>query len=501
MKKIFFAVVIFSITFIEPSIAQMGQTLLWGDSMFVAPIYGIIDNNNNIVICGSDANAPQQAYLIKIKDNEINNLYFHPYISDTNGTYYLNVIQLSNYNYLCIGCEYSGDENIKSKIIVTVLDTNMNLVNENTFYLPPDYSRGYFFEPILEEGDTVLYAFSAKIPYAYGDKEYDLGFIRVTPLGDTIESKYYHYDFNPLGGAVKVYDFKKMPDSDKYFVLCDFDHPQTNDYWTFIINPDLSIDTMYGYGTIFGLNTNGRRRVGFWKNNKMLIGGDYFTFSSNDIALFVGIIDLYGNVIDYTILEQIGIDELSATTNPIAGANDSTIYVVGYDMCYTCNPITDVAILEVYTVNSALDVLGYNVIADDGFYRASGVLTNDDGDLIVYGTKNVGDTFNYNLFVTQIPRAELGLTTSVKDIEKKPGFQAFPNPATDKINLYAGYENLSDGVRIILRTVNGKTVLNKPVCGNGTTIEIDISSLPATVYIYQILKNNNIISQGKFIKQ
>ncbi len=503
MNKLFIVYLLISLFSINNGYTQTGQTLLWGDTMFIGPSFGGIDSNGDLIIAGNDANAQpmNRGFVIKISDNEVINQYFHTDIDSTTGSLYSNVVFLQNNSYLCFGSQYGGWD-VKKPAFITLLDSNLNFISETIFDLPTQYSMfGYGYS--LIENDTILYAFSPYIQNAGGSQEYDLGFLRVTSSGDTVESRYYHYEFGgQLGGAIEVYDFRKMPDSDKYVVFCEFAQPSSAaDYWTFIINPDLSIDTMYNYGESFGFNTNENRPMGYWKEDNTFITGGIYYIDKSDFSLFAANLDLSGNVLDLTLLNQPEIEEKPGITRSITGANDSTIYVVGYDLCFTCNPVTDKAILEVYTVNTALDVLGYNVIAADGYYRASGVLTNDAGDLIVYGTKNVGDTFNYNLFVAQIPREELGLITSVKTDNALVTLPAYPNPSTGKINFRIPEKILKDGIRIFIKTVSGKTVLNKPVNGTGNTIEVNISGLPEGLYTYRITQKENIISQGKFIKQ
>lgn len=499
MKRIVI-VLLFALFQITSANAQTGQTLLWGDTLFVGPTFGTIVNQGDLIIAGNDALAQpkNRGFVIKIRNNEVINSFFHPDVDDSTGTVYSNVTNIADSNYLCFGTQYDNYDATKPAII-TKLDSNLNFISETIFNLPPQYSIMGYGVSLIENQDTILYAFNAHIPYMGGGEDTDLGLLRVTSTGDTIESHYHHFEY-PYGGGIKVFDIRKMPNSDKYFILCTY-RTTIYDYRIIIINPDLSIDTMYSYNNI-GLYTYGTRKLGHWKDdNTFLTGGEYHIFSKSDFGLFAGNLDLEGNVLDIVILNQLDMQEKPAVTSPIASADDSTIYIVGYDMCLPCDPVTDVAILEVYTVNSALDVLGYNVIADDGYYRASGVLTNEAGDLIVFGTKNVGNSFNYNLFVTQIPREELELTTSVTNALLNTTQSAYPNPATDKIHFKLNKKELQNGVRIIIHTITGKKVLSKPIYGIGNVLEVNINNLPEGIYLFEIINDNQIISQGKFIKQ
>lgn len=498
MKR-FIIILTILLSIIQNGNTQNGQSLLWGDSLFVGPSFGEIDNNGNLIIAGalSGAQPERNGFVLKIKDNKVIKQYFHPEINDTTGTIYKDIAILDNSNYLCFGTQYNGNHE-KWPAIITLLDSNLNFIKETVFDLPPQYTHiTWYGASVIESEDSILYAFSAAIPE--GVVYSDLGLLRVNSSGDTIESRYHHYEYQ-YGGGVTVYDISRIPQSDKYFAICN--HIVFSDeLYSFIINPDLSVDTMYEYANN-SIDKEAILNIANWSgDNTFLTAGSYTILPQGDFSLFAGHFNTEGEILEMQLLNQTGMQEKSANARPIVYANDSTIYIAGYDMCFTCNPITDVAILEVYTVNSQLDVLGYNVIADDGFYRASGVLTNEEGDLIVFGTKNVGNTFNYNLFVKQIPREELGLTTTVKTYSWKTQASVFPNPASKTVNFRIDKDVINEGVRITLQTVTGKKVLSKPVQGVGNTLQVDVSDLPKGVILYQITKNKKIISQGKFIKQ
>jgi len=212
-----------------------------------------------------------------------------------------------------------------------------------------------------------------------------------------------------------------------------------------------------------------------------LTAGDGFLESKGDMALFAAQCDLEGNMLDYVILNT-SVQDQSAFNRCIAGANDSTIYVLGHDMCLGCDPVNDIGFIEVFTVDADLNVLGYNVIADDGYYKAANVLTNEAGDLIVIGTKNVGNTYHFNLYVTRIPREELELTTTVVRIEENAAYSpVFPNPANDNVSFILNANDLQNGVRIIFHTLTGKTALDKPVKGAGNTRSPDFGTRKSDV--------------------
>jgi hypothetical protein len=482
--------------------SQKLETIIWGDSLFTLAASSLVNTNGSIVLSGItyfDGNNAHKGMVVDFGDFEEINHYFHPVLGNDTMTSYSSICQLYNGNYLCAGTQKKDNIDTVAPIFFTVLDSNLNFINEKTYFLPPQYPTGWKFTSIQESPDTILYAFAPRVPYIYGSIGYDLGFIRVSSTGDTIESRYYEYFSGPDNINCEVFDIQKKPGSDKYVVSVVIG---SNDYQTIILNPDLSIDTIFTYDKPEPFyNIDGERDFGYWTSeNTFITSGDGFMESKGDMSLFAAECDLEGNILGSVVLNT-GVQDQAAFNRSIAAANDSTIYILGHDMCLGCDPVNDIAIVEVYTVDANLNVLGYNEITNDGYYKTANTMTNENGDLIVISAKNVGDTYHYNLYVTRIPREELGLVTSVQDIEDGPVMaKPYPNPATTKINFPLDPGFLSDGVRLNFYTFTGKTALSKPIKGFGNCIEVDINNLPKGVYIYEVIHKGQKISSGEFLK-
>ena len=501
MKKVCFILLILFYT--TASFSQKSDIIFWGDTIFSIPTNGIVNKNGNVIITASGYFNDIYDYrgiVLKINEGEVSSYYTHPQVEDT-ATMYLNITQLDNENYLCVGAYRIGTEiDIPLPVFFTLLDSNLNFIEEKSFYLPPEYSTGSYFYSLYESPDTLLYAFTARKPTMQNGK-WALGLLRATSEGDTIETSFHEINqFQYFNNDCDVADLVYDSINDKYLVSVKIG---TMYYKLIYIDKSLNVDTIYSYDYPPPYyNMDGKRKFGFWiDNEKYITSCDGFLDSKGDMALYAGIHDIYGNIPDYIVLNT-GVQDQSAFNCSIAAANDSTIYILGHDMCISCNYMTDVDFIEVFTINSSLDVLGYNVIADDGYYKSFNVLTNDAGDLIVIGTKNVSDTsYLFNIFVSIIPREELGLTTSVKTI-KNDNFRSnpYPNPASDKICFPLASNILSKGVKLIFHTFSGKTALSKPITGTGNCIEVDIGNLPKGMYIYEIIYQNRKIDSGKFIK-
>ena len=82
-----------------------------------------------------------------------------------------------------------------------------------------------------------------------------------------------------------------------------------------------------------------------------------------------------------------------------------------------------------------------------------------------------------------------------KAIEKKTGFQLYPNPASDKISIQtttAGILTLSD--------LSGRAVVTQAVNASNTAIDVHTGHLSPGVYIYQFVSHDKeLINNGKLV--
>ena len=499
MKKIL--IIIIGLLLASSINAQKFTKLIWGDSLFTVPTYGFSLQDKSIVVPGYFiGDSDDFAFVLKWKDESLD-YYLHPKVSDSM-IIYQNVNKLNNLGFYVIGVKKRISMDTVYPVLFSYFDNNLNLVFEKQFYLP-NYYVGNYYRSIQESPDTLLYAFTADRPDVQPYYKTKLGLLRLKSNGDTIQTVFHDFSGGILYSGTTVFDIKKIPMSQKYIVIAKIKEANLPFQRGIILNKDLSVDTIFSIPEPEGVHTlMYRGDLGYWvDDNSFITASDAFFDGKSDLTLYATHINLQGEVLNSVLLNQEGIQDQGAfSANPI-GANDTSIYVLGHDMCLGCNEITDTAILEVYTLDASLNVLGYNVIENDGYYHSFGVTTNEDADLIIYGIKNVGDTYHSNLYLARIPRAELGLAVSVKNIPKakQEGF-AYPNPANNIIHFPIAKEYLEKGVQIQIHTLRGKTALSRPIQGVGNSIEININNLPQGIYVYKIIDENKVMSTGKFIK-
>lgn len=93
----------------------------------------------------------------------------------------------------------------------------------------------------------------------------------------------------------------------------------------------------------------------------------------------------------------------------------------------------------------------------------------------------------------EIPNCAVGITEETK--ASTPAFTLYPNPAQDVLHIEITLPNST----FVIYDITGKQMLQKEL--KGTIAQIDISSLPAGLYICRIIQGNTILKPLKFIKE
>ncbi|MBC8172583.1 MAG: DUF1028 domain-containing protein [Chitinophagales bacterium] len=136
---------------------------------------------------------------------------------------------------------------------------------------------------------------------------------------------------------------------------------------------------------------------------------------------------------------------------------------------------------------------------DDGISSLSAFLrvaVPDDGSspFIDFNVANVGTTGIEPIDSLQtLFDAEGGCSTVAIHVPLKPAIKIFPVPASEKIIV----QNTGDYVRIILRDITGKYILEKEVSGNEMTISVHDFS--AGWYVIELIAENGESVSGKII--
>lgn len=474
----------------------------WEIDDYARPKSAIKSSNGNTLIIGQinlQNNNDFDAFIFKMLPNG-DYSYIRTSAPPDTSTIYRDIIQLNNGNFFVIGVNGASNYNNSDeqyKLVTAIFDENLNLISEKKYNYDYTYKSIGSVKILHEENGNILLAASA-VRFSGSPSNYiDLGLFRFTPEGDTIETKFYHYERN-----VYIYDFKKIPESDNYLIL-EFTTQWYGDFECYVLKPDLTAECI-NYHSSYDYSVNEDLTLAYWYPDKSFMMGSSMSLSEKerDIGLGVFRCDTLANISDYLFLNHVDIYDQHAPSQCMSYADENSIYITGFVADYgNCeNPDS----IELYVVDTALNQVAYKSLGGDMSYEIFGVLTANDGGAIIYGSAiNYKNDCSPNLVVYYVSRDELGLPpVKVFDIKKTDDQDlVYPNPACDIVNIRVKKKLLHNRSRIRLYNSFGKKIYDYRLPSIGNTLQLDVSNLDKGVYIYKIVNDESVISAGKFIKQ
>lgn len=484
--------------------AQESFRIEWDTEEGIRPANAIVDIEGNIVVVG-----------IFIKDYSVYNrdgfifkltpkgdyIYYRYNAAHDSTITYSDVIQTDDGNYLTIGSygpfDINNPDEFDHDIIVHSFDSNLVPVSEKQYEPGTDYVNAYDFHMLKEDSGHILCAGTIERKEGQPVNIRDLAIIRLNQEGDTIETSFQHFQRN-----VYVYDVEKIPGSNNYLIL-EFITQLYGEFEWFILSPDLTKDTsnyFYSYDYSLGeLNTD------YWYPNKdMMLAGDLsFSEKIADHGLGVFKSDTLAHINNYLWLNKLDIYDNNAWKQTMAFADEESIYIAGFmDDYWDCH---DPDSIELYVVDTAFNQIAYKSIGGDISYDVFGVLGAKDGGALLYGIAwhPQGDACNGNLVIYYVSREELGLppVTATNCLPVNESALAWPNPACEQVYLPLPARKRNGDERIRLFNAAGRKVYDYRLPIDGNTAHLQISNLSPGVYIYHIVDNETVLTQGKFIKQ
>jgi hypothetical protein len=495
MKALFFTIGLFIITQIIT--AQESFRFEWEIEDNCYPANAIVDNEGNTVVVGLirkiNQNFDADGFILKMNPEGEYLYYRYPSQPDTN-LFFEEVIQLDNGNYFVFSSYGPNDYyNPAETAMVLIFDQDLNLITEKKYDLVDPYILIGDSKIIREDNGIILIAASAERANNPPINKYDLALYRFSQAGDTLETRFSHYQRN-----VRVYDVDKIPGSENYLILESF--TQLNgDFECYILKPDLTLDTV-----------NFHSSWDYWVQNNMVTDYWYpdktFIMASglhiDELGLGVFRCDTHANISEYLFLNKINIYDCNAYTECMAFADENSIYIAGFMADYwDCNSADSI---ELYVVDTALNQIAYKSLGGDISYDVMGVLTAKDKGAILYGIAwhPSGENCYGNLVIYYVSREDLGLEpVQVFDLETEDNTSdVFPNPASSIIHFYVNKEQLTERSRIKLYNSSGKKIYDYRLPDTGNTLQLNITNLENGWYVYEISNESEIISKGKFVK-
>ena len=408
---------------------------------------------------------------------------------------------LSNGNYFIIG-SYSTEVNYYERdyLWIVILDQELNILSEKSYMINESYvGYGTTACSIIDnDGNIVLAAIAGEEDSEEKTIFADFVFYKFNQQGDTLLSKYYHYIFDEW-----PYELRQMPNSNNIMLIERSTHYNGHDELLFL-DPDLNILDINQFGNE-DIGISGNLSSNIWvSDTSFLLSGRNSIFMGTYYDQYVGVyfVDTSAVVHQELILNKIDTADYSAKRNSMAYANDSTIYIGGYQTwidLWTTEP----TVAELYVIDKNMNLLGYKELGGDANYNVWGIIATDDDGCLIYGNRYDNDSVpERDVHIWKVLREEINIITNLSESKEKVlDIKVYPNPVIDIVNILLHKNSTWDNLTLSIFTLEGKKVFQKQINGDGNLLNANLQNLISGIYIIRITDYNQIIYSQKIIKK
>lgn len=381
---------------------------------------------------------------------------------------------------------------VYDEIWITIINQDLEIVEEHTYPIQdPYYLAHYVCITADNHGDIIMTAAVRKTnPSGYNND--DCLICRFDTHGNMLESKY--VEITKMGSASPM-DLSVMQGSDNMMLMDSGFDPlgfQCISYF------DENFDFFSHHKMLNG------RMTALWMNSSIWLDNTHFLMSAMmydrygaDDKEFAAVFkcDTTIALLDTLIYNRVDTADYTPTHRALQYVNDSTIYFTTYRQVFN-GPNNDVVML---LIDKDLNLLGTKTFKydDRNFNVYHMQKTHDDGCLIYGGCVCEGQNAVY---IKKLLREDFVVPLAViENQEECHNFEAFPNPATNVLNIPINSID-SQNVVVSVSDVNGQKMLERKLSvTENSTIRLDVSSFDNGIYFYEVLNGKNSL-KGKFIK-
>jgi len=470
--------------------AQNSFEFTYGTSEDELLLNAVEDNSGNVVIVGRIGDRSTFNYDPLILKVYLDGSYVTKRLNlpDTNG-YFATINLLEDSNYLITG-SYGLTSGFNYEYFwICKLDTNLNVLSEKSYHLADGSNyNGLFLEYSLVDNENNIVVVGGK---SYEPSFFDMCLIKLNQQGDTLLTRTHHFEF-----GARIININCIPNSNDYlgiaglinfqnygpvrfdsvFNILDikhfyssFENKGTSDHW---LN-----DTTYMYSCLNIIVDSGKQqdRIGVYN------------------------IDTALRYHKSLLLDKPDTSDYPAWRTSMAYANDSTVYIGGFINILDFYPTVPNCI-ELYLIDTGLNLLGYKEFGWDANYDVWGMVATSDNGCLLYGNiRTEENTTESDVHIIKVRREDFDLTTTVKKIDFNTiHAKVWPNPARNKLFIELP-KIFGESSNFQIFNILGREFTRRQVQGRGNILEVNVQPLAPGTYVYHITGNGHKIS-GKFIK-
>ena len=387
-------------------------------------------------------------------------------------------------------------------IRIVTMDIEMGQINDNLFPIDEECNRVTEIGKLMIDNDNTIVA---SLPVSWSNSgnypSHICSFWRFTPTGVLLNCRYTKTSgiHDPLIYFTSFYVSELIkPVSDSGFIALGdgyLGNPSLN-----FFDYDFNLTEYHVFGKEQGLLPFMMESCysGYWFDNEhLLVKGSQINEASNssDPEVLVVKSDLQGNIEQQIEINRLDTSYFGFPTPMVAAANDSTIYLL-----VSCTPPGNwnaTTYAEIYLINRDMELLGSLSIPEyNGAWPSVILRTHDDGCIVT------GRNLRNYYYIRKYSREDFNPLLSVKEV---PSSQietlAYPNPASDEINIDISQIHKGGEKRIRVVNMSGQVFIDRIIRGEGNVLTLGVSSLPSGIYTYRIYNAEKEIVGGKFVKE
>ncbi len=472
----------FSYSTIEDDIVIESAVDNYGNTIMVGRIGNVIEGTSNAFILKVHPNGSYQSMLFEKQDTL---------------TFLSSINILDNGNYFVTG-QYSidGELNNADHFWVVIMDIDLEIITQKIYTVPEGY-LGYWPNRVslIDDDSNIAMVAEAVRQYTHYLVA-DFIMYKFNQQGDTLMSRLYH-SWNDSW----PHSLCPIPGTDSLMLIGRgslLNGAESMDFMDKNMNISHSIDLSAVRGGM-------RRGNNIWlSETEFLMVSDRIVDYDDKREYFFSVfrINTSGQYLYELELDRPDTLEYRAVRQAMVRANDSTIYVAGYqsyNMGWTTIPSTSV----IYLIDIDMNLIGRVNFGGDANYNLWGVAATPDDGALVYGTRYINaGSYARDIHVWKYLREDFEIITKVEHMpEALPPAKAWPNPARDEVNISLSAFAQGLNLRFRMYDAQGQKYVDKQISVSGNSLRTGIGPLPPGLYVYELEGSEGKKQSGKFVKE
>jgi len=438
----------------------------------------VIDDEGNYIVSIIEYEiSDYNSMILKItpEGEVINSRYFNSQYKES----ILDIIRVESNEFIIFGSIV--DELNNSFLWIMKINSNLDILWNKKWEINSQIKR--LNSKLNSKNQIILYGGVSRSTY------FSSFIYKIDTSGNIIDSTYL-YNYNIFAC---VFDILEKKDSSGYYLFQYSNYEKIIEIDTnFIILSTRQDLPSAGDFYVFDNSNNS-----FWiSDSSFVFSGKIYNTKTNEEDLVLLISDSNFNTINFFVSENIGNDMVAFWDN-ISFIDKKNIFLVGTNNYLPAPYDPSPSWIIVDNLNDTLGLKWQKLIGGEVNINATNVIATEDGGCFIAATKvDTNNTYDFDMYFLKLDslgNVPIGIEEETEI--KVTDYAVYPNPATDYIKVFKAIQVHESDFQ--LYNTSGQMILYKHLTDNIT--EINISSLPAGMYLFNILKDGKQMETGKLV--